>query len=205
MSELKCSASASSASLEVCSATAESARERKKSMTKPLARFPDHDAGQHEQQRRFHQRGDAFEFFVTVRMFFIGGFAGKANGEVGDQRRAKIDHGMACFGKNGERAGQKPDRGLGQSEPAGRQDGSECDFLFIPLHGGSASLPAVLYFTSDRRRLLARRRDIRARAARTNPRPSARRRCCRRLVPPTRCFSTRVFRAGRPTAACSMR
>ena len=128
ISEQKCSASASSASLDVALATRPSVRARKKSTTieaamttkaaavastawraaaeEPLHRFADHDGGEHEQQRGFGERGDALHLAVAVLMLGVGGLAGNAHGEIGQHRGREIDQRMAGFRQDRERAGR---------------------------------------------------------------------------------------------------
>ena len=158
MSELKCSASASSASLEVALATRLSTRARKKSTTiepammakaaaslrpraparhQPLHRFPDHHAREQEQQRRLGERRDALDLAVAVLMLGVGRLAGKPHREIGQHRRGKIDQRMAGLGQDRERAGQKPDHGLRRRQARPRRRSSRA--RLFPCRSSAAS------------------------------------------------------------------
>ena len=63
----------------------------------PLDRFADHSDGKHEQQCGFGKRADALDFAVAKLMLGIGGLAGNADGKIGQERRRKIDQGVAGF------------------------------------------------------------------------------------------------------------
>ena len=101
----------------------------------PLGRLPDHDAGQHEQQRRLGQRRHAFDLAVAVMVLLVGGLAGDAHGEIGHHRGAEIDERMRGFGQDGERAGENADHALCQRQAAGRGDRGQRD----PFLSGFAS------------------------------------------------------------------
>ena len=140
MSEPKCSASASSASLAVSLRHAiEQARaeeidhdrngdhgegpERRfdrvaVAAEQPLCRLPDHHAGQHEQQRGLGERGDAFDLAVAVVVLLVGRLAGDAHREIGHHGRDEVDQRMRGLGQDRERAGHHADHALGERQPA---------------------------------------------------------------------------------------
>jgi hypothetical protein len=66
--------------------------------------FVDDDAGEHEQQCRLDQRGNALDLAVTIVMFLVGWLAGNAHGAVGHHRRREIDQRMRGLGQDRERS-----------------------------------------------------------------------------------------------------
>ena len=155
-SEEKCSASAASAWLEVFSAVRESARERTKSTTidtrmtpkaqalastpcpscamQTLGRFPDHHAGEQEQQRGFRQRRDRLHLAVAVVMLLVGRLARDAHGGIGHGRRAQIDQRMTGLRQDRQRAGGDADDRLGDGQPGRGRDRGQRDLFFFVLH-----------------------------------------------------------------------
>ena len=129
MSEPKCSASASSASLAVSRGHAVEqpraeeidhdrhddhgeGRERRLDRVavaaeQPLRRLPDHHARQHEQQRGLRQRRHALDLAVAVVVLLVGRLAGDAHGEIGHHRGAEIDQRMRGLRQDRERAGEQ--------------------------------------------------------------------------------------------------
>ena len=81
--------------------------------------FPNHNARKQEQQRGFAERGDAFEFSMSVLMLRVGRLAGDAHGGIGHDRRAEIDQRVAGFRQNRQRAGKKADQALGDRQCGG--------------------------------------------------------------------------------------
>ena len=71
----------------------------------PLQRLPDHDAGQHEQQRGLGERRDALDLAVTVVMFLVGRLAGNAHREIGHHGGDEIEQRVCRFRQDRERAG----------------------------------------------------------------------------------------------------
>ena len=105
-------------------------------LDKALGRFPDHHARQQKQQGGFSQRRDRFDFAVSVVMFFVGRFAGNANGDVGHDRGAEIDQRMAGFRQDGQRAGGKAHHTLRDGQAGRGRDRGKGDLFFFALHVG---------------------------------------------------------------------
>ncbi len=155
MSEPKCSASASSASLDgfggdaVEQAGAEEIdhdRDRDhaerpdrrldrvmRAAEQAVAGLPDHDAGEQEQQRRLRQRGDALDLAVAVVVLLVGRLAGHAHREIGHDGRGEIEQRMRGFREHRQRAGGEPDHAFGDRQSAGREDRGEGDALLDVL------------------------------------------------------------------------
>ena len=53
----------------------------------PVRRLENHDGGEHEQERGFGERRDAFDLAVAVLMFGVCRLAGDADREIGDHGR----------------------------------------------------------------------------------------------------------------------
>ena len=142
----------------VAFATRDSTRERKKSTTiettitpkahtvastsgalvldQAFDRFPDHDAGQQEQQRRFGQRRDRFDLAVPVVMLFVGRLAGDAHGDIGHHRGAEIDQRMAGFRQDRRASRCKtPTTALAIVRPADAAIEERATCSFSLLHG----------------------------------------------------------------------
>ena len=153
MSELKCSASASKAGLEVSTATrvehagtikvdgdgGDDHAERDGGglhrvgmiADQPLGRFPHHHARENEQQRGLGERGDVLDLAVAVLVVPVGRLVGHAHREIGHHRRGEVDQGMGGLRQDGERAGGDADHGLAERQPARGGDRAERDaFLF---------------------------------------------------------------------------
>ena len=152
-SDEKCSASASSAWLCVCFG---GARERARAeeidrdrhrdhaerpgvrdhrmlfvLGQALDRFPDHHAGEQEQQRGFRQRRNAFDLAVAVVVFLVGRLAGNAHRDIGHHRGAEIDQRMAGLRQDRQRAGGNADQALGDRQRGRCRDRGECDLFFF--------------------------------------------------------------------------
>ena len=91
----------------------------------------DHHRREQKQQRRLGERGDALDLAMAVLVLGVGRLAGNAHGEIGQQRRRKIDQRMAGFRQDGERAGEKADDGLRRRQPSRRGDRSERGFFLV--------------------------------------------------------------------------
>ena len=69
----------------------------------PPGCLPDHDAGEHEQERSLSGRRDALNFAMSVVMHGIGRLTGNAHGKISHYGRAQVDQRMRGFGKDRER------------------------------------------------------------------------------------------------------
>ena len=108
-----------------------------------LDRFPDHHAGEQEQQRGFRQRRNALDLAVAVLVFFVGRLSGNTHGGIGHHRGAEIDQRMAGLRQNRQRAGGNADQTLGDRQDGGCRDRGECDLFFFVLHAA----PLVRYYS----------------------------------------------------------
>jgi hypothetical protein len=98
----------------------------------PPRRFEHHNRGQQEQQRSLGKGSDAFDFAVAVLMFGIGGFAGNAHREIGQDRGGEVEQRVPGFGQNGKRAGEQTDNALCRRQSRRRGDRAQRGpFLFI--------------------------------------------------------------------------
>ncbi len=104
----------------------------------PLARFPHHHAGQDEQQRGLGEGGDVLDLAVAVLMVLIRRLVGPAHGEVGHHRGGEVDQRMGRLGEDRQRAGQHPDHGLAEGQGAGGGDRAECDTFLQARHATSS-------------------------------------------------------------------
>ena len=91
-----------------------------------LDRLHHHDAGQHEQDHGFRQRRQALELSVAVVMLPVGGFVGRADGEIGDDRRPGVDQSMGGLGEQRKRARQEAGDKLADGDTCARQDRKQC-------------------------------------------------------------------------------
>ncbi len=80
-----------------------------------VSRFPDHDTGEQEQERRLRQRGDALDLAVAVVVLLVGRLAGHAHREIGHDRRDEIEQRMRGLREHRERPGGEPDQRLWRS------------------------------------------------------------------------------------------
>ena len=100
-----------------------------------LDRFPDHYAGEQEQQRRFGERRDRFDFAVAVVMFLVGWLSGDAHGDIGHDRGAEVDQRMSGFRQDRQRARGKADQALATVKSGRSGNRGEGDLFFFGLHG----------------------------------------------------------------------
>ena len=90
--------------------------------------------GDHEQQTCFDQRGDCLDLAVTVGMALVGRLGTDLDGDIGEDRRADIEHGVQGIRQQRQAAAGQCRDELGRSQSRTRQDRVECGFFLDVGH-----------------------------------------------------------------------
>ncbi len=96
--------------------------------------FVDDVNGGENQQSGFDERGEIFEFAVSVGVTIVGGLVGNADGKKGDDGGDQVESGVQGFGEHAQAARVDDQKGFKAHQDHGRKNTQQCRALLL-LHG----------------------------------------------------------------------